>query len=60
MKLAKRAAAIQLAEGVDYGKAMDLALERDPLLAFRYADRDGARRRNRGATVKPPRGTQAV
>ena len=58
VQLAERAAAIQLAEGVDDGKAMDLALARDPLLAFRYADRDGARRRSRGATVKPPRGTK--
>ncbi len=36
--LAKLADEIRLSEGVDYGKALDLARQRDPELAKRYAD----------------------
>jgi hypothetical protein len=54
--LAKVAGEIRLAEEVDYGRAMDLALERDPLLALRYETDGNTRRLSKGAKVEPPRG----
>lgn len=54
--LAKLANEIQLAEDVDYGTALQLAQERDPVLAFRYRDRDFLREHCKGAVVEPPRG----
>jgi hypothetical protein len=54
--LAKVAEEIRLSEGVDYGAAMGLALERDPLLRFRLNDADHARSRSRAVPVKPPKG----
>jgi hypothetical protein len=56
--LARMADEIHESEGVDYGTAIGLAEERDPMLAFRYRDASFLRENTRAsrADIEPPRG----
>jgi hypothetical protein len=54
--LAKLADEIQAEEGCTYGEALQLAEERDPVLAFRYRDAPYLRKLSKPVRIEPPRG----